>query len=106
MSLQRRTTEDYELRACLEPEALRQSAPGLSRDALEAMLVRVKAAQNNPHCTLADFERLEEDLHRHCLAGITNRKIAMLIRQSQSPMIINRIFYSQLGIGPDEAMLE
>ncbi|WHS62457.1 GntR family transcriptional regulator [Pseudomonas sp. G2-4] len=101
----REVTEDYELRACLEPEALRQSAPGLSRDALEAMLTRVKAAQNNPQCSLADIERLEEDLHRHCLAGIPNRKIATLIRQSQSPMTINRIFYSQLGIGPDEAMM-
>ncbi|MBD8596411.1 GntR family transcriptional regulator [Pseudomonas sp. AK106] len=101
----REVTEDYELRACLEPEALRQTAPGLSRDDLVAMLARVEAAQNNPQCSLADIERLEEDLHHHCLAGITNRKIATLIRQGQSPMIISRIFYSQLGIGPDDAML-
>ncbi len=101
----REVTEDYELRACLEPEALRQSAPGLSRETLEAMLARVKEAQSNPHCSLACIEQLEEDLHYHCLAGINNRKIATLIRQAQSPRIISRIFYSQLGLGPDEAML-
>lgn len=101
----REVTEDYELRACLEPEALRQSAPHLSRETLEAMLARVCTVQNNPRCSLAEIEQLEEDLHHHCLAGMTNRKIAALIRQGQSPMIINRIFYSTLGIGPDEAML-
>jgi len=101
----REVTEDYELRACLEPEALRQTAPQLSREVLEAMLERVIAAQNGPQCSLADIERIEEDLHHHCLAGLNNRKIAALIRQGQNPMIISRIFYSQLGIGPDEAML-
>lgn len=101
----REVTEDYELRACLEPEALKQTAPHLSRDTLDAMLARVIAAQQNAHCTLADVERIEEDLHHHCLAGLNNRKIALLIRQGQSPMIISRIFHSQLGLGPDEAML-
>lgn len=101
----REVTEDYELRACLEPEALRQTAPGLSRETLEAMLARVIAAQNNPDSTLTDIEHIEEDLHHHCLAGLQNRKIATLIRQGQSPMIISRIFYNVLGIGADEAML-
>jgi DNA-binding GntR family transcriptional regulator len=101
----REVTEDYELRACLEPEALRQTAPQLNREDLDAMLARVIAAQTDPQCSLAEIERIEEDLHHHCLAGLTNRKIATLIRQGQSPMIISRIFYSQLGIGPDEAML-
>ena len=31
--------------------------------------------------------------------------MAALIRQAQSPMIINRIFYRLLGIGADPAML-
>jgi DNA-binding GntR family transcriptional regulator len=101
----REVTEDYELRACLEPEALRQTAPGLARDHLEAMLVRVLAAQSNPQCSLAEIEHIEEDLHQHCLAGLQNQKMATLIRQGQSPMIISRIFYSQLGVGPDDAML-
>lgn len=41
----REVTEDYELRACLEPEALRQSAPRLGRELLEQMLERVTQAQ-------------------------------------------------------------
>ncbi|MCU1728330.1 GntR family transcriptional regulator [Pseudomonas sp. 7P_10.2_Bac1] len=101
----REVTEDYELRACLEPEALRQSAPGLERAMLEAMLQRVLDAQSATLCSLEDIEQIEQDLHQHCLAGLQNRKIAMLIRQGQSPMIISRIFYRLLGIGADPAML-
>lgn len=101
----REITEDYELRACLEPEALRLTAPQLSRETLEAMLTRVVEAQNAEQCSLEDIERLEEDLHQQCLAGLQNRKIATLISEAQSPMIINRIFYRLLDIGADEAML-
>lgn len=101
----REVTEDYELRACLEPEALRQTAPGLSREVLTGMLERVIDAQNAQHCSLEAIEQIEEDLHQHCLAGLQNRKIEVLISQAQSPMIISRIFYRLLGIGADEAML-
>lgn len=97
----REVTEDYELRACLEPEALRQSAPHLDRELLEAMLQRVLEAQDSPQCSLEAIEQIEEDLHQRCLAGLQNRKIAALIRQGQSPMIISRIFYRLLGIGAD-----
>ena len=98
-------TDNYELRACLEPEALRQTGPRLSRERLESMLARVIAAQNAESCSLEQNEQLEEDLHQQCLAGLQNRKIATLISQAQSPMIINRIFYRLLDIGADEAML-
>ncbi len=101
----REITEDYELRACLEPEALRLTAPLLSRETLEAMLARVIHAQSAERCSLEDIERLEDDLHQQCLSGLQNRKIATLISQAQSPMIINRIFYRLLDIGADEAML-
>ncbi|MEB0046715.1 MULTISPECIES: GntR family transcriptional regulator [unclassified Pseudomonas] len=101
----REVTEDYELRACLEPEALRLSAPALDRERLEAMLQRVLQAQQAEHCSLEEIERIEEDLHQQCLDGLQNRKMAALIRQAQSPMIINRIFYQLLGIGADQAML-
>ncbi len=101
----REVTDDYELRACLEPEALRQTGPHLSRELLESMLARIIAAQNAESCSLEQIEQLEEDLHQQCLAGLQNRKIATLISQAQSPMIINRIFYQLLDIGADEAML-
>ncbi|SFB48895.1 DNA-binding transcriptional regulator, GntR family [Pseudomonas sp. NFIX10] len=101
----REVTEDYELRACLEPEALRQSAPGLSREQLQAMLERVTQAQQAEHCPEETIQRIEEDLHQHCLSGLQNRKMAALIRQAQSPMIISRIFSRLLGIGADPAML-
>ncbi|MFP3803412.1 hypothetical protein, partial [Paraburkholderia sp. SIMBA_027] len=75
------------------------SAPHLDRERLETMLQRVLDAQDNPQCSLEAIEQIEEDLHQHCLAGLQNRKIAALIRQGQSPMIISRIFYRLLGIG-------
>lgn len=69
------------------------------------MLERVTSAQQAEHCSLEEIECIEEDLHQHCLNGFQNRKMAALIRQAQSPMIINRIFYRLLGIGADPAML-
>ncbi|MBA1247558.1 GntR family transcriptional regulator [Pseudomonas luteola] len=99
-------TEDYELRALLEPEALRQNAPTLTRAALIAMLERIlkaQALQGGPSRQV--IEIIEHDLHGQCLSGIRNRKMATLIRHSQSPMNIGRIFHEAVQTGSNEAML-
>ncbi len=101
----REVTEDYELRACLEPEALRQERTDLDREVLEPCCSGYWMPENSAECSLEAIEQIEEDLHQRCLAGMQNRKIAALIRQGQSPMIISRIFYRLLGIGADPAML-
>jgi len=102
----REITDDYELRALLEPQALQQTASGLSREALLAMLEHINQLQQAPtQATAAGVEKLEHDLHVCCLAGLRNRKMAALIQLYQSPMNVSRIFNDALGLGVDEATL-
>ncbi|MDG3710457.1 GntR family transcriptional regulator [Pseudomonas aeruginosa] len=99
-------TQDYELRALLEPDALRQGAEGISRDALEAMLERIARAQAaGAGVTRGDIERIEQDLHVTCLAGLRNARMAAIIRQCQIPMNVGRVLHEALGTSTDEAML-
>jgi DNA-binding GntR family transcriptional regulator len=102
----REISEDYELRALLEPQALQQTAAQLSHQQLQAMLERVSLLQGDArHATREAVDRLEQDLHVHCLAGLRNRKMAALIQQCQSPMNVSRIFHDALRMGIDEATL-
>lgn len=99
-------TEDYELRALLEPDALRQSAGLLGREVLQAMLERVITAQQAGSAVArAAIEQVEQDLHVTCLAGLRNGRMAAVIRQSQIPMSIGRVLHQALGSSNDEAML-
>ncbi|MGJ3592458.1 GntR family transcriptional regulator [Stutzerimonas stutzeri] len=98
--------DDYELRSVLEPQALRQSAPGLEREVLQDMLVRIDLAQRSRLSPdRATVEQIEHDLHVECLAGLRNQKMAALIRQCQSQMNIGRILHDALKRSLDDAML-
>lgn len=102
----REISEDYELRALLEPQALQQTAAQLSREELQAMLERIGQLQSEPErATRAAIDQLETDLHGRCLAGLRNRKMATLISQCQSPMNVSRIFHDALHMSIDPAML-
>ncbi|WP_407314929.1 GntR family transcriptional regulator [Pseudomonas sp. nanlin1] len=99
-------TEDYELRAVLEPQALQQTAPQLSRETLLDMLDHINSLQAAPdQASRQAVDRLEHDLHVRCLAGLRNRKMAALIQQCQSPINVSRIFFEALRMGIDEATL-
>lgn len=102
----REITDDYELRAVLEPCALQQTASQLPRETLMQMLEHIGELQREPGAaTAAAVERLEQDLHVRCLAGLRNRKMAALIQLYQSPMNVSRMFNDALGMGVDEATL-
>lgn len=98
--------DDYQLRALLEPEALRQQAGRHARHEISAMLERVVAAQQaGDNVKRATIDRIEQDLHVDLLAGLENRKMAGIIRQAQGSMNIGRIIHSTLRRSTDEAML-
>lgn len=102
----REISDDYELRALLEPQALQQTAAQLSHPQLQAMLERIAQLQGDAaNATREAVDQLERDLHQHCLGGLRNRKMAVLIQQCQSPMNVSRIFHDALGMGVDEATL-
>ncbi|TWI47059.1 DNA-binding GntR family transcriptional regulator [Pseudomonas duriflava] len=98
--------EDYELRALLEPEALRQNASAIPRDTLAIMHQRIIQAQNEHGPALRQLiERVEYDLHVDCLIGLRNQKMAVLIQQSQSALNVSRIFRQTLYVEADDTML-
>lgn len=100
----REIADHYEIRACLEPAALRKAAPHLPRRHLLESLERLAQLEEG-RFSLAALERVEEDLHIHCLAPAGNKTMLDMLRQSQSPLIVSRIFYDMLGIKVEEAML-
>ncbi|BEM24179.1 GntR family transcriptional regulator [Serratia marcescens] len=100
----REITDHYEIRACLEPAALLKAAPHLSRQHVLDSLERLTQLEQGTF-SLASLERVEEDLHIHCLAPAGNKTLLGVLRQSQSPLIVTRIFYDMLGIKVEEAML-
>lgn len=100
----REISEHYEIRASLEPVALRKAAPHIPRQHLVESLVRLQQLEKGQF-SLALLERVEEDLHVHCLAPAGNKTMLAMLRQSQSPLNVTRIFYDMLGINVDESML-
>lgn len=95
--------EDYEIRALLEPAALRASGPKLDRATLVRMHDRLTALSKSPASQLATtVSALEHDLHSDCLGHANNRKVSRIIEQSQLPIMVNHIFFHELGVSPDE----
>ncbi|ANG64145.1 GntR family transcriptional regulator [Marinobacterium aestuarii] len=94
----RAVAEDYAIRALLEPAALKESAPYLDHDTLLAMRERLERLMAGPQApTTSAIALIEADLHERCLEHAKNRKAAAIIRQSQLPIMVNRIFFNTLG---------
>lgn len=98
--------QDYELRLLLEPDALRQGVGHVPRSDLEDMLKRITRAQEaGRQVQRSDIEQLEQDLHVTCLAGVSNTRMAAIIRQCQIPMNVGRVLHEALHTSNDDAML-
>lgn len=100
----RQIADHYEIRASLEPIALRKAAPGVAREQLLAALARLEQLEQG-RFSLALLEQIEEDLHILCLAPAGNKTLLAMLRQSQSPLMVTRIFYDTLGVNVEAAML-
>lgn len=98
--------EDYELRAVLEPEALRRNALSLTSETLIPMLERISAAQRPGFApTPSDLSAIEADLHTRCLAGTANDRMIAVINQAQNSMGIARLVSEALAHTTNDAML-
>ena len=102
----RDVAEDYEIRALLEPAALKASAPHLDQTTLLSMREKIEKLMSSPNAPTAQtISTLESDLHVHCLQHAGNRKATAVIRQSQLPIMVNHIFFNALGVHPKEPLL-
>lgn len=101
----RELADHFEIRANLEPAALRKAGERLDVDWLKSRLDNAKKSQGK-QLTATELETLEEDLHIRCLEPAGNKLMMQILRQNQSPFIVTRIFYDLLRIPVDSAMLD
>lgn len=100
----REIRDHYQIRACLEPAALRKAAPYLGQRQIMENLERLEKLKRGK-VTAEELERVEDDLHLFCLEPAGNRTLIEILRQSQSPLIVTRIFYETLAIAVDTATI-
>ncbi|SAL73985.1 GntR family transcriptional regulator [Caballeronia telluris] len=102
----RAVAEDYELRALLEPAALRTSAPHLPESTLEAALAEIERAIDCPASINADaLARIETTLHVECLRYAPNRKLLETIGRALMPLTVNHAFFQAFDIQPEVGTL-
>lgn len=101
----REITDHYEIRASLESAALRKAAPHLPQQQILDNLQRLDQVEGK-RVSSAELEQVEDDLHLFCLEPAGNRTMMEILRQSQSPLIVTRIFYEMLAIPIDDAIVK
>ncbi|WP_010321607.1 GntR family transcriptional regulator [Marinobacterium stanieri] len=99
----RAVADDFEIRALLEPALLIDSAPHLDSDKIFAMQQRLQYLIDHPEeQTATAVAKIESELHSEWLSFAHNKKALKMIAQSQLPLMVNRIFFSTLGIPPGD----
>lgn len=101
----REIREHYEIRTSLETTALRKAAPYIAPSQIVASQGRLDQLKNGK-VTAAELERVEDDLHLLCLEPAGNRAMLEILRQSQSPLIVTRIFYETLVVPVEDTMID
>jgi DNA-binding GntR family transcriptional regulator len=96
--------EHFEVRWLLEPVALGQALPSLSRDDLVARRERTKRMQHGDHTPIS-LERLERDLHIDTILQCSNSRLRDVIVRSQLPLIGHSMFQRLLDAQAVELML-
>ena len=91
----------YQLRILLEPVALKESAPQISRKTIEDALARLLTVSQQDHPPAADtISHLEESLHVQLLAGCPNHHLRNTLQKSRLVLAINEMFRLVLGRVP------
>src|SRR6218665_1731571 len=97
--------ELYELRAALEPVALRGAVRQTTRETLQALCERCSASQRRPW-TADMIDRIESDLHESLLLATTNDRLAESLRHIQLPLVETERFLRSLGLPIDPRIVD
>lgn len=99
--------EFFEIRRLLEPAALRHSAPGLAPEWLERMRDDLIAAERDyPSVAPERLQEMEKALHEDCVLSGATPRLAMMIRQTQLPLITTNYILQQQVVAPDSFLTE
>ncbi len=92
--------ELYEMRAALEPLALRSASEQTPRETIEAQRERCVIPPGEA-CTAEELDRIESDLHETLLLATTNERLADTLRHVQLPLLETERFLRSLGLPID-----
>lgn len=87
--------EKFEVRAIIEPAALRLAAGHIDYRAVEVLSRRLSAGET------VDGEHLQDALNENCLMRVPNRELADLIRNNQLLLKAAGSALNRLGLPPD-----
>lgn len=98
--------EAQEIRILLEPAALVQAGPDMSREELLAIRAALRnAAADGPALSTPRLAELETALHVTCLAALKNRKLHDLLMRLQLDHIVNELFRRHVTTPDDRDMI-
>ncbi|MEX0279799.1 MAG: GntR family transcriptional regulator [Arenibacterium sp.] len=96
----------FAIRGKLEPLALIDSAPKIPRAELVKMRDRLDAVTRGDRTLDTEqLDQLETDMHVRLLAHSPNTYLLRMIRQTQSALVVNRVFASFVGTQPFDLAL-
>jgi DNA-binding GntR family transcriptional regulator len=96
----------HEVRRLLEPGALAAAQPHLDSSILAKARGEIDAVlEGSVKLTREAVERLETDLHVKALRSQRNRPLAQAVQLSQISLVINRLFYTYIGLHEENEML-
>ncbi|MFP4328915.1 MAG: GntR family transcriptional regulator [Paracoccaceae bacterium] len=97
----------FDIRARLEPLALRTAAQRLDPRELDRMRNSLHDTLRHPDTLDPErLETLETDLHTSLLAQAANPYLLRMIRQTQVALVVNRLFANTVGAKPFATALE
>lgn len=89
--------EHFEVRISLEPVALGKAGPSIPKQVILENLDFLNKIENKA-VSAAELEKIEDDLHVQCMQYNKNNLMNNIIKQSLSPQIVSRLFYSMLHL--------
>lgn len=102
----REIRDDYEIRAELEPAALKRSATQVDHALIAQMVSKHEEMINGKEMSIEDITIVEDFLHGTLLKHIDNKKLLDVLNHCRSSTVLNKVFFTSLNLSMDVAALK
>ncbi|MDP2520993.1 GntR family transcriptional regulator [Neptunomonas phycophila] len=102
----REIRNDYEIRAELEPAALKLSAKHIDQLLIAQMVTKHEEMINGQEISIEDITTVEDFLHGSLIKHIDNKKLLDVLNHCRSSVVLNKVFFTSLNLSMDVAALK
>ncbi|MBT3146347.1 GntR family transcriptional regulator [Neptunomonas phycophila] len=102
----REIRNDYEIRAELEPAALKLSAKHIDQSLIAQMVTKHEEMINGQEISIEDITTVEDFLHGSLIKHIDNKKLLDVLNHCRSSVVLNKVFFASLNLSMDVAALK